>query len=294
MRSQVVIIATLLLNGALFAFNLLVAISSGSRAVLAQAIYAITDLVGSALLLWGLYASRLPADYRHPFGRGKERFYWALVSIVVTFTIAGILALTTGVNQVVSPNPISHIGDALLVVGATLGVSAISIAVTLREVRRSQETLQSLLESRHIGLKSVFYQDVVSILGCLVAFTSLIVVYRTQVYAADGAAAIIEGALLVITGLVLTLESRGLLIGQALDPEEARTILSVVERDPRVAKVRALQSMVLGPDDALLALRINFHDGLTTDQIESAIDQVTWALQQSHPVLRHVIIEPEA
>jgi len=294
MRTQVVIIATLLLNGALFAFNLLVAISSGSRAVLAQAIYAITDLVGSALLLWGLYASRLPADYRHPFGRGKERFYWALVSIVITFTVAGILALTTGVNQVTNPNPISHIGDALLVVGATLAASSVGILVTLREVRRSQQTLQSLLESRHIGLKSVFYQDVVSILGCLVAFSSLIVVYRTQNYAADGAAAIIEGALLVITGIVLTLESRGLLIGQALDPGEARTILGVVERDARVTKVRALQSMVLGPEDALLALRINFHDGLTTDQIEAAIDQITHALQQTHPVLRYVIIEPES
>ncbi|MGD0588566.1 MAG: cation diffusion facilitator family transporter [Thermoplasmata archaeon] len=294
MRSQVVIIATLLLNGALFAFNLLVAISSGSRAVLAQAIYAISDLVGSALLLWGLYASRLPADYRHPFGRGKERFYWSLVSIVITFTVAGILALTTGVDQVTNPTPISHIGDALLVVGATLGVSAVSILVTLREVRRSQQTLQSLLESRHIGLKSIFYQDVVSILGCLVAFSSLLIVYRTQAYVADGAAAIIEGALLVITGLVLTLESRGLLIGQALDPGEARTILSVVERDPRVAKVRALQSMVLGPEDALLALRINFQDGLTTDQMEAAIDQITLALKQSHSVLRHVIIEPES
>jgi divalent metal cation (Fe/Co/Zn/Cd) transporter len=173
-------------------------------------------------------------------------------------------------------------------------VSAVSIAVTLRELRRSQQTLQSFLESRHIGLKSVFYQDVVSIIGCLVAFVALVIVYRTGQYAADGAAAIIEGVLLVITGLVLTLESRGLLIGQALDPEEARTILAVVERNPRVSKVRALQSMVLGPDDALLALRINFHDGLTTDQIEATIDEVTLALQQSHPVLRHIVIEPEA
>lgn len=294
MRSQVIILATLLLNGALFALNLDVAVMSGSRAVLAQAIYSVTDLLGAVLLLWGLYASRLPADYRHPFGRGKERFFWALVSIVVTFTVAGIVALITGIGQAASPVAISHIGEALLVVGATLAVSAVSIAVTLRELRRSQQTLQSLLESRHIGLKSVFYQDVVSIIGCLVAFCALIVVYRTGQYAADGAAAIIEGVLLVITGLVLTLESRGLLIGQALDPEEARTILSVVERNPRVSKVRALQSMVLGPDDALLALRVNFHDGLTTDQIEATIDEVTLALQQSHPVLRHIVIEPEA
>jgi len=294
MRSQVIIVATLLLNGALFALNLDVAVMSGSRAVLAQAIYSVTDLLGAVILLWGLYASRLPADYRHPFGRGKERFYWALISIVVTFTVAGIIALTTGIDQAASPAAISHIGEALLVVGATLAVSAVSIAVTLRELRRSQQTLQSFLESRHIGLKSVFYQDVVSIIGCLVAFVALVIVYRTGQYAADGAAAIIEGVLLVITGLVLTLESRGLLIGQALDPEEARTILAVVERNPRVSKVRALQSMVLGPDDALLALRINFHDGLTTDQIEATIDEVTLALQHSHPVLRHIVIEPEA
>ena len=294
MRSQVVILATLILNGALFALNLDVAILSGSRAVLAQAIYSVTDLVGAALLLWGLYASQLPADYRHPFGRGKERFYWALISIVVTFTMAGILALSTGVDQYANPAAITHIGDALIVIGATLLVSGISIAVTLREVRRARETLQSFLESRRIGLKSVFYQDVVSIVGCLVAFFALIVVYRTGDYAADGAAAILEGVLLIITGLVLTFESHGLLIGQALDPEEARTILGVVERDPRVSKVRAMQSMVLGPDDALLALRVNFHDGLTTDQIESTIDEVTLALKQSHPVLRHVIIEPES
>ena len=294
MRSQVVIVATLLLNGALFAPNLEVALLSGSRAVLAQAIYSVTDLVGAALLLWGLYASQLPADYRHPFGRGKERFYWALISIVVTFAIAGVLALSTGVDQATNPVAVTDIADALLVVGATLFVSAVSVAVTLREVRRSQQTLQSFLESRRIGLKSVFYQDVVSIVGCLVAFSALVVVYRTKVYAADGAAAIIEGVLLVMTGIVLTLESRGLLIGQALDPEEARTILSVVERDPRVQKVRALQSMILGPDDALLALRVNFHDGLTTDQIEATIDEVTLALKQSHPVLRHIVIEPEA
>ena len=294
MRSQVVIVATLILNGALFALNLDVAITSGSRAVLAQAIYSVTDLIGAALLLWGLYASQLPADYRHPFGRGKERFYWALISIVVTFTVAGILALSAGIDQYASPVAVTHIGEALLVVGATLTVSAISIAVTLREVRRAQTTLQAFLESRRIGLKSVFYQDVVSIVGCLAAFFALLVIYRTGRFQADGLAAIIEGVLLVITGIVLTLESRGLLIGQALDPEEARTILGVVERDARVSKVRALQSMVLGPDDALLALRVNFHDGLTTDQIEAAIDDVTMALQKSHPVLRHVIIEPES
>jgi cation diffusion facilitator family transporter len=294
MRPQVVIVATLLLNGVLFAVNLLVAEITGSRAVLAQAIYALTDLVGGVLLLWGLYLSRRPADYQYPFGRGKERFFWAFVSIVVTFSVAGVVALVTGFDQVVTPVPIDHIGDGLLIVGITLAVSVVSILVSLRELRIARQSLSTFLSSAQQGLKSIFYQDLVTIAAALVVFGGLLVVYRTNDYAIDGATAVLEGFLLVATGFVLTAESREYLVGRALAPTEARAILTLVERDSRVRKVRALQSMLLGPDDALLALRINFQDGLTTDQIESTIDQVTLSLRTTYPVLRHIIIEPES
>lgn len=294
MRPQVIIVATLLLSATLFAVNLVVAIASGSRAVLAQAIYTITDLVGSGLLLWGLHLSKRPASHEYPFGRGKERFFWAFVSIVVTFTVAGVLALTEGVDQIVSPQPVTHLGEGLLVVGATIVVSLLSIWVTLRELRLSRVTLTSLLESANQGLKAIFYQDLVSIGGSLVAFFGLAVVYRTGDSLADGVSAALEGVFLIATGFVLTAESREYLIGRALAPEDARAMLAVVERNPSVAKVRSLQSMLLGPDDALLALRINFQDGMTTDQLEVAIDQVTLALRTAYPVLRHIVIEPES
>jgi cation diffusion facilitator family transporter len=294
MRPQVIIVATLLLNAVLFGVNLAIALLSGSRAVLAQAIYALTDLVGGALLLWGLYLSRKPADYQYPFGRGKERFFWAFVSIVVTFSVAGVIALVTGLDQLVAPAPIEHIGDALLVVGGNILVSVASILVSLRELRLSRQSLSTFLSSAQQGLKSIFYQDLVTIAAAIVAFGGLVVVYRTHDFAIDGATAALEGFLLVATGFVLTAESREYLVGRALAPAEARAMLALVERDARVRKVRALQSMLLGPDDALLALRINFQDGLTTDQIEAAIDQVTATLRLSYPLLRHIIIEPES
>ena len=294
MRPQVIIVATLLLSGALFAVNLSVAIASGSRAVLAQAIFTLTDLVGGGLLLWGLHLSRRPASHEYPFGRGKERFFWAFVSIVVTFTVAGVVALSEGLDQIVAPVPLSHLGEALLVVGATLVVSLLSIWVTLRELRFSRVTLTSLLESANQGLKAIFYQDTVSIVGSLVAFAGILVVYRTGRPIADGIAAALEGILLIAMGFVLTAESREYLIGRALAPEDARAMLAVVERNASVAKVRSLQSMLLGPDDALLALRINFQDGMTTDQLEAAIDQVTLALRTAYPILRHIVIEPES
>jgi cation diffusion facilitator family transporter len=294
MRTQVVIVATLVLNAVLFVANFIIADISGSRTVLAQAIYTVTDLVGSALLLWGLHASRRPADYHYPFGRGKERFFWAFVSILVTFTTAGIIALVTGIEQAVSPERITHIGDALLVVTASLGVSLGGIWITLRELRLSRQTLQALLESANQGLKSIFYQDLVTIAGAIVALGGLVAVYRTGLGAIDGVTAAAEGFLLVATGFLLTAESREYLIGRALAPEVARALLGLIERDARVARVRSLQSMLLGPDDALLALRINFRDGLTTDQIEHAIDEVTLTLKGHYPVLRHIVIEPES
>ncbi len=294
MRTQVIIVATLLLNAALFVANLAVAIVSGSRTVLAQAIYTVTDLVGSALLLWGLHVSRRPASYVYPFGRGKERFFWAFVSILVTFTIAGIVALVTGFEQAISPAPIRHVEDGLLVIAASLAVSLGGIWITLRELRVARQTLQALLESANQGLKSIFYQDLVTIVGCVVAFGGLLVVYRTGDFWVDGLTAAVEGILLVGTGFLLTAESREYLIGRALDPQVARALLGVIERDARVGRVRSLQSMLLGPDDALLALRINFHDDLTTDQIERAIDEITSSLKTSYPVLRHIVIEPES
>ncbi len=294
MRPQVILVTTVLLNATLFVANFWIALLSGSRTILAEAILTATDLVGSALLLWGARLSRRPADLQHPFGFGKERFFWAFVSIVITFTIAGIVALVTGIDQWASPRPIGHLFEGVLIVAATLVASAIGISVTLRELRLGRETLQGLLESSHEGLKSVFYQDAVAIVGAVIALGGLLAVYETHLDAIDGAVAAVEGVLLVSTGFVLTAESREYLIGRALAPTVARDILGLVERDARVARVRTVQSMQLGPDDALVALRINFQDGLTTDQLETAIDQLSLAVRSAYPIVRHLIIEPES
>jgi cation diffusion facilitator family transporter len=294
MRPQVIIVATLLLNATLFVVNLAAAVITGSKAVLSQAIYTVTDLVGSAFLLWGLYLSQRPADYDRPFGHGRERFFWAFVSIIVTFTVAGLLALVAGFDQVANPTPIDHIGVALLVVGATVAASIAGIAVTMRELKTSKETLRQLLASANQGLKSIFYQDLVAIVGSVAAFAGLLIVYRTGRNEVDGLTAIVEGMILILAGIVLTAESREYLVGRALEPKDTRGLLSIIERDPRVAKVRDANSMLLGPDDALLTLRVNFQNGLTTDQIEQTIDQLAAAVKAAYPIVRHVVIEPES
>ena len=294
MRPQVIIWATLLLNATLFGVNLFVAVISGSKAVLSQAIYTITDLVGGIVLMWGYSISIRPPDVAHPFGRGKERFFWAFTASLITFSTAGLLTLEGGLQQVVDPQPVSHLVDAMLSVGATLATSLAGIVVTVREVRLGHQTLDSFLESAHQGLKTIFYQDLVSVFGSAVAIGGIALLYETHDSVIDGVTATAVGAILVATGFVLAAETREFLVGRALGPNTTRELIATIEADDRVRKVRTFQSMLLGPDDALLAAKVNFQDGLTTDQIEAAIDQISLAVRKQAPQVRHLVIEPES
>lgn len=294
MRSQVIVGATLVLDAGVFAALLAVALETGSHAVLSQAIYVVADMVGGILLIWGFFASQRPPDEHHPFGRGKERFFWSFSASLVTFTVAGILVLISAFGSILHPTPVSQLPDAFLVLAVTIAASLIGIWVTVRELRREESSLTSFLESSHLGLKTIFFQDVVSVFGGLVALAGLLLIELTGKEIFDGFAAFGVGLLLLVTGFLLAAESRELLVGKAISPLVARRILQIVERDARVRKVRGLQSMMLGPEDLLVALRVNFQDGLTTDQIESAIDQLSVALRESFPTLRHLLIEPES
>ncbi|MHB8352579.1 MAG: cation diffusion facilitator family transporter [Thermoplasmata archaeon] len=294
MRRSLILSVAILLDAGLFVLNLVVAHSDGSRAVLSQAVFNIADLVGSGMLAWGVLASRRPPDVDHPFGYGKERFFWAYTASLITFTLAGAAVLVEGLSQAVVPHPVVDVRTALLVVGITLGTSVGEVLLILRELAADRHPVQDFLGSSQQGMKTIFYQDLVGTVGSAFALGGLIAVDLTGNPVLDGIGAAGVGLLMLLTGILLASESRALLVGKALSRSEGGRIVVLVKRDPRVRNVRSLQSMLLGPDDALLALRLNFVDGLTTDDIERAIDDIGRELRSAHPVLRHVIIEPES
>ncbi len=294
MRSGFLISVAIVLDAVLFVLNLYVSLQDHSRAVLSQAVYNIADLIGSAMLAWGLLASRRPPDVTHPFGYGKERFFWAFAASLVTFSLAGVGVLVTGIDQAISPAPIGPVNDGLVVVGLTLLTSVAGLLLVLRELRLGDRSVESFLASSQQGIKTIFYQDLVSTIGSATALVGLVVIFFTNDPAIDGLTASAVGILLLLTGFVLAAESRELLVGKALSITDAGRLVARVERDPRVRSVRSFQSMMLGPEDALLALRLNFQDGLTTDEIERTIDDIGASLRAEMPIIKHLIIEPES
>lgn len=292
LRTSLVVSATLALDALFFAFNLVVFLQGGSRAVLSQAVSTLTDIIGSLMILWGQWAAALPASPKHPFGRGKERFFWAYSAGLVTFALAGGLVFTEGLEQALAPRSVSDLSTGLLTVGGTLLASFGSFLVVMLELRRDKRTVHQLLEGTQLGVKTIFLQDLVSLAGAAVALSGIAIVRVSGMPMFDGVAAAIVGALLLYTGFALAAEGREFLVGRAVSAEEGRAILSLVERYPFVRHVLGMQSMVLGPDDRLVVLRVNFMDEMNTDDVEMHIDQLRRFVAGEFPRVQHLIIEP--
>ncbi|MDE1820615.1 MAG: cation diffusion facilitator family transporter [Euryarchaeota archaeon] len=291
-RTSNVVIATLLLDGLFFGVNFVVFALGGSRAVLSQAVATVTDLIGSVMILWGQWAGELPSSPKHPFGRGKEAFFWAYSAGLITFSLAGGLVLFEGLDQALHPRAVTNLKLGLWTVGGTLLSSLGSMVVVLAELRRDRRSISELLASSHQGVKTIFLQDVVSVVGALVALVGISVVELSHLAFVDGVSASIVGTLLLGTGFALAAEGREFLVGRALEPEEGHAVLALVERYPFVRQVLGMQSMLVGPEDSLVVLRVNFMDEMDTDDVEMHIDQLRRFVTGEFPRVRHLIIEP--
>ncbi|MDE1820626.1 MAG: cation diffusion facilitator family transporter [Euryarchaeota archaeon] len=294
MRTQLVLVASFALNVAFLAVNFVVFEAGGSHAVLSQAVNAATDLVAGLMILWGQRAAQFPASPTHPFGRGKERFFWAYSAGLVAFCLAGAFVMVFALQEILSPHPVGALREGLLTVAVTFAGNLASIFVVLLELRRDGGTVRALLTSMHLGVKTVFLQDAVSVLGGAVALLGLFLVQVTGLFALDGVAAFIVGASLLFMGLALARDGRELLVGRSRGAEETRALLALVEKYPPVRQVVGVQSMLLGPDDELVGLRVNFADDLSTNEVEMHIDRLGELIREHFPRIHYLLIEPES
>lgn len=293
-KSYRTISITLIADGFLFVLILLISLVSRSEAVLSEALYQLSDVASGGLLLFAIWSSLRPADELHPFGYGLERFFWSFVSGVFVFSVNGAVSILSGFFDALDGHAVTNIGPSILVLLLTIAASSASLLYILSRIRKHHESRPDALQQYHQGVRTVLLQDVMSIASSCVALVALVLVYYTRVTFYDSSAAIINGVLLLVTGLVLSAESRGLLIGKGLNKVQMMKIRRDLQTLPDVNRVRDLKTIYLGPDSLLIVIRVNFRDGLTTDQLEQAVDKVQGELNRRMPELKHVIVEPES
>jgi cation diffusion facilitator family transporter len=268
---------------------------TGSSAMLSEGIHSVVDTGNQALLLVGLRRSEKPPDDEHPFGYGRELYFWSLIVAVLLFGVGGGMGIYEGVTHLQHPQPLEDPFWAYVVLGIAGLFEAVSWVLAFRALwkqRRGRSLWRTVRDSRDPSVFTVVFEDTAALLGLLAAFLGVWLGHRLANPYFDGGASIVIGGILCVTALVLIRESKALLIGEAAAPATVSSIRTLAGADARVDAVQRVSTMVLGRSEILLAIDIRFKPGLSLQQLALAVRDVQQAVRDRHPDVKRIFVEP--
>jgi cation diffusion facilitator family transporter len=282
-------------NVVVAAAKLAAGIVTGSSAMLAEAAHSAADTLNQAFLLTSLRRGDRPADARHPFGYGQERYFWSLLAAFGIFVAGGGFSVFEGVLSLRRADHDPLVAYVVLAVAFIAeGTSLLRASHQVRaEARRDQaDVLDHVRRSPDTTVKAALFEDSAALAGLVLAAAGLLLQQLTGSPVWDGGASIAIGVLLFAVAVRLGLDSRDLLIGRAADPRELELIRDEIERTPGVDALLELLTMHLGPDHLIVAARVAFGDELSADRAEDLADDIDRRLAERLPLVPHVFIDP--
>lgn len=277
--------------------KLVAGLVAGSGALLSEAAHSLGDSMTELLLLTALRRSGRPADRRHPFGYGKERYFWSFLAAIAIFGSGAIFSVYQGIRTISTGPPADHLWLSLAVLAGAAILEGISLRQGLRQAtsgafRRDRTLSAHLHDPDDPTVKSVVLEDSAALIGLTIAAlgVSLHAVTGSAVY--DGVASLLIGVLLIWVAFELAESCQALLIGRQADRPLVRDVEAWLEEQPEVVDVVDLLSMWVGVDSILLCVRLDFEDAVTSAELERACVRMDVELRQRFPVLGEIFLEP--
>ena len=274
----------------LFAF-----FATGSAAMLAECIHSVADSSNQGLLLYGSKAAGQPANANHPFGRGKEIYFWSFLVAVMLFFGGGVWAFLHGWEAINHPEPLGNFATGFVVLGVALVLEALSFGVAIREFNRrrgSASVWRSFRDSKDSSLIVILLEDAAALTGLLLALGGTFLTWATGDSRWDGAASLLIGVMLAAVAVVLAAEIKALLIGEAATRKETAIIRKAILDTEEVTGVMRLLTMHLGPEDLLVNVEVDFLDSLSAAEVSEAIVKVERAIREKVPYVGDIFVEP--
>jgi cation diffusion facilitator family transporter len=284
-------------NLAIAVAKLVAGFLTGSAAMLAEGAHSVADTVNQLFLLTALSRSKKPADVQHPFGYGMERYFWSLLAAVGIFVLGAGYSIYEGIHSLLHPEPVKAVLVAYGVLGLSFlfeGTSWLKAVIQLRREagERGVGVFQHVFTTPDPTVKTVAFEDTAALVGILLAAGGITLHTLSGSGIWDGIASILIGILLVGVAISLGSSSKRNLIGEAM-PETVRTgITKVINESVGVDVVVELLTMRLGPDDVLVAARVDVDDAATGGDLERVADDVERRIRVAYPEVRHVFLDP--
>jgi cation diffusion facilitator family transporter len=293
-ESRIAIYGAIGANIAIAATKFAVAGVTGSSAMLSEGIHSAVDTCNGVLLLVGTWRSERPASDEHPFGHGKELYFWSLIVAVLIFGVGGGVSFYEGVLHVREPAPMRDPFWNYIVLGAAALFEGISFAIALRQFRvemRGRPFWQTLHRSKDPATFTVLAEDSAALVGLAIAAVGVYASHALGRPEIDGMASIAIGVLLAGVAVLLIRESRSLLVGEGIRPETARRVRELALAHPEIERAGRPLSMYMGRDAALLALDVKFRDGTPAEAIAAATAALEAEVRAEFPMIRHIYVE---
>lgn len=265
--------------------------------MISEGIHSLVDTVNQILLLYGLKQSQKPADALRPFGYGKELYFYSFIVSILIFGLGGGISIYQGISHVLQPEPLEDPTWNYVVLALSILFEGASLVVATKEFNRSRGELSwwnAIVRSKDPSNFLVLFEDGAAVSGLLVVMLCIFLGHRYNIPELDGVGSILVGLILVIVSIILARESRSLLMGEGIMPENQKRIIAIAERDPAVIKVQHLLSTYQSPEVIVLMLIIAFQEELETAEINSAIERIRASIKNEYNLVRFVIIQPES
>lgn len=296
-ESKKAIYAAIAGNAAIALTKFTAAAFTGSSAMLSEGIHSLVDTGNGGLLLLGIRESKKSADEAHPFGYGKELYFWTLIVAMLIFGVGGGISIYEGILHLLHPAPLQDPTWSYAVLGLAMIFEGIVFVIAFRQfqaIKGDQSTWQAIRGSKDPTTFTVLFEDSAAMLGLVAALLGIFLAHQFNNPYLDGAASVVIGLILTTVAFFIGYESKGLLVGEGADPETLRSIKTLAEAEPGIRAVERPLTMHFGPDTVLLTMRVQFRDGLSGAERESAVERLEKAIHRTHEKIKHVFIEAKS
>jgi len=294
--SRKAIIAAFFANAGIAVAKFVGFLLTGASSMLAESVHSFADSSNQGLLLLGGKRARRNADAAHPFGYGRERYFWSFVVALVIFSLGSLFALYEGISKLRHPHELESVPIAVGILLVAIGLETYSLRTAIKEsnhVRGDQGWWSFIRRAKVPELPVVLLEDVGAEVGLILALAGVGLAEVTGNARYDAIGTVSIGVLLAVIAVILMIEMKGLLIGEGATPAMVDKIRSTVEADPSVRRLIHMRTQHLGPDELLVAAKLELDLSLGFAQVAEALNRVETSVRAAVPEARVMYLEPD-
>jgi len=294
--NKIVVYAALFGNLAIALVKFVAAYITNSSAMLSEAIHSVVDTLNEILLLYGMKKAEQRPDAHHPFGYGRELYFWAFIVALMVFALGAIVSIYQGILHIIHPEEMQDPMINYIVLGIAILCEGFSWTVALRTFRKMKGKMgyfEAFRRSKDPTTFTVLFEDTAALVGLFIALIGIFLAHQLNIPELDGAASILIGVVLAVSAWLLARETKGLLLGETADPRLRENVLNIAQQDAAVYSANGVLTEQMGAHQVIASLSLEFKDDLTSDEIEACVNRIEAQIKQLHTEIITLFVKPQ-